>query len=625
MLLGKAHVAGPLHGGRVGVPGRRRGRTAATTTPPTGGPRCASSRRRRPSRSRSPDELVPFSRWITPERGQGPLRHALLPRAGPGALRSGARRRGDRRGALVRARRGARAPPRGRAAAGVPDDQEARDAGAIRVARGGAETVGAVAVEPILPRIDTSGPEPRVLLPGDPDYSTGSTGTRALDSGQAVQKKAIAQLGLAREAVRLGVARPRPRRPRGPRRIARPRRRAGSVRPRARPPRARSGPAGSPRTGTGPSSRSIRSRSRETGRRGRRRARGANTSAAASVSTTLTSLALVLHPYIFALMTTTLPPDVQQVFERFITTEYTTVDCTGPADHLAGDSVLPARATARSTSRPGSAIRRRPTTPSATRRSRCCSATPPGPASIDPVPCSSRERRRSTTPTSTQTASATGRRALEKLPATKEMHPPAFLRGCSAGTTRGSMCYVRPERVFVWSTATSPRSRPCTTRTWRRCGRITRRSPKAPPAPEGGAPEWDARMDELGGRHETAVLTSSVRTASPSRCGCRSGGPGAPSRAAGRAAGLAPGRAQQGLPDRARARPRFEWQTNFQVRGDLVEKARVVPRPPPAGWAGSSCPKSKLQAYRENFRKMLRYRKKAKSELARRRARGRAA
>jgi 8-oxo-dGTP pyrophosphatase MutT (NUDIX family) len=31
-------------------------------------------------------------------------------------------------------------------------------------------TVGAVAPEPILPRIDTSGPEPRILLPGDPDY-----------------------------------------------------------------------------------------------------------------------------------------------------------------------------------------------------------------------------------------------------------------------------------------------------------------------------------------------------------------------------------------------------------------------------------------------------------------------
>jgi 8-oxo-dGTP pyrophosphatase MutT (NUDIX family) len=31
-------------------------------------------------------------------------------------------------------------------------------------------TVGAVAPEPILPRIDTSGDEPRILLPGDPDY-----------------------------------------------------------------------------------------------------------------------------------------------------------------------------------------------------------------------------------------------------------------------------------------------------------------------------------------------------------------------------------------------------------------------------------------------------------------------
>jgi hypothetical protein len=32
------------------------------------------------------------------------------------------------------------------------------------------ETVGAVAVEPILPRVDTSGDTPRILLPGDPGY-----------------------------------------------------------------------------------------------------------------------------------------------------------------------------------------------------------------------------------------------------------------------------------------------------------------------------------------------------------------------------------------------------------------------------------------------------------------------
>jgi 8-oxo-dGTP pyrophosphatase MutT (NUDIX family) len=32
------------------------------------------------------------------------------------------------------------------------------------------EKIGGLAVEPILPRVDTEGPEPRILLPGDPGY-----------------------------------------------------------------------------------------------------------------------------------------------------------------------------------------------------------------------------------------------------------------------------------------------------------------------------------------------------------------------------------------------------------------------------------------------------------------------
>jgi 8-oxo-dGTP pyrophosphatase MutT (NUDIX family) len=32
------------------------------------------------------------------------------------------------------------------------------------------DTVAALTVEPILPRVDTSGPEPKILLPGDPGY-----------------------------------------------------------------------------------------------------------------------------------------------------------------------------------------------------------------------------------------------------------------------------------------------------------------------------------------------------------------------------------------------------------------------------------------------------------------------
>ncbi len=64
--------------------------------------------------------------------------------------------------------------------------------------------------------------------------------------------------------------------------------------------------------------------------------------------------------------------------------------------------------------------------------------------------------------------------------------------------------------------------------------------------------------------------------------------------------------------------PGFHWQRNFQVRGDLVEDA--------GGWAvvphkligGFELPGSVVQSYRANARKMLRFRKTAKRELARR-------
>jgi 8-oxo-dGTP pyrophosphatase MutT (NUDIX family) len=117
-----------------------------------------------------PEALVPFSRWITPEQ---------------------VRIRYDTRFYLARA--ASHTAPR-------PDGEEIVDlawlAPADALARHGEgdlllvfptikmletlaqfaspeealETIGALAVEPILPRVDTSGPEPRVLLPGDPGY-----------------------------------------------------------------------------------------------------------------------------------------------------------------------------------------------------------------------------------------------------------------------------------------------------------------------------------------------------------------------------------------------------------------------------------------------------------------------
>jgi 8-oxo-dGTP pyrophosphatase MutT (NUDIX family) len=117
-----------------------------------------------------PHELVPFSRWITPVE---------------------VRIRYDTRFYLAQAPAHTVPEPDGEEIVEVgwfaPSDALARhrDGDLLLVfptikmletlARFGSpeealETVGAIAVEPILPRVDTTGDEPRILLPGDPGY-----------------------------------------------------------------------------------------------------------------------------------------------------------------------------------------------------------------------------------------------------------------------------------------------------------------------------------------------------------------------------------------------------------------------------------------------------------------------
>jgi hypothetical protein len=65
--------------------------------------------------------------------------------------------------------------------------------------------------------------------------------------------------------------------------------------------------------------------------------------------------------------------------------------------------------------------------------------------------------------------------------------------------------------------------------------------------------------------------------------------------------------------------PDFRWQRNFQVRGDLVERDgdwALIPRKLVGGF--ELPPGSMLSRYRLNFSKMMRYRKIAKRELAKR-------
>ena len=181
--------------------------------------------------------------------------------------------------------------------------------------------------------------------------------------------------------------------------------------------------------------------------------------------------------------------------------------------------------------------------------------------------------------------------------------------------------YVRPERVFVWpggDFSTEP------TLYGARVDEVrTQHSvePEVPlPPPEGGSAAWDDRMDELGRRHKTAVLS----VVGPDGFPLSSRVEIEPDRAAGR---VRLGELPEWMPASPTRvcltahehDPDFKWQANFQVRGDLVGE--------PGGWSlvphkfvgGFELPQSKFQSYRENFGKMLRYRKRAKKELARRR------
>jgi len=118
----------------------------------------------------SPDDLVPFSRWITPE--QVKVRYdtrfylALAPaHSSPQPDRE----------EIVEVRWFAPAEAlelhrAGRLLLVFPTIKKLETLARFASPEEALAAVGAAAVEPILPRVDTSGPEPRVLLPGDPGY-----------------------------------------------------------------------------------------------------------------------------------------------------------------------------------------------------------------------------------------------------------------------------------------------------------------------------------------------------------------------------------------------------------------------------------------------------------------------
>jgi hypothetical protein len=322
---------------------------------------------------------------------------------------------------------------------------------------------------------------------------------------------------------------------------------------------------------------------------------------------------------ILAAMTRTLPADVQQVFERFITTEYTTIDAKGqpitwPVTpyYRAGDGAIDITTGLGYPKKADDAARNRRVSllfsdPTGSSLEEACAVLVQGTAEVDDRDLvANRER--------------SARESLEKLPATKSMYPPKPIRGMFSWYFTRLYVYVRPERVFIWKNGDFAGEPELFGSHMEEVRSHHSEEPEIdPPAPEGGRIAWDERLEQLGRRHPTAVLSIVGPDGFPLSCRLEV----EPDRDAGR---IRLGRLPEWLPTATMKaclcahahHPQFLWQTNFQVRGDIVQEGEEWSLVPHRLIGGFELPESKLAAYRANFGKMLRFRKIAKRELARR-------
>jgi hypothetical protein len=319
-------------------------------------------------------------------------------------------------------------------------------------------------------------------------------------------------------------------------------------------------------------------------------------------------------------MTASLPTEVQQVFDRFITTEYVTIDRSGqpiawpvtpyygvgdPCIDVTTGLGYPKKAEdARANPRvallfsdaTGSGVDRAPT------------VLVQGTADVDDRDLDANRERYD-------------REVHEKLPGAAGAEPPGFLKRFFGWYYTRIYVHVRPERVFVWSSDDPSREPELYDSHVEEVRSGHNEEPEPGHAdPGGGEVAWDGRIEELGERYPTAVLAvvcpdgfpaavrvpiSLDREAKVIRVGADPVG-----------VPLEPGLACVTAHDHA---PDFSWQRNFQVRGDLIaddDGWAVVPHKLVGGF--ELPPASTAERYRLNFSKTMRFRRIAKRELAKR-------
>ncbi len=323
-------------------------------------------------------------------------------------------------------------------------------------------------------------------------------------------------------------------------------------------------------------------------------------------------------------MTSSLPREIRNAFEGFITTEFTTIDAGGQPITW---PVTPYYSQGASTIDVTTGIGY-PKKANDAKRNPRVSLLFSDPTGF-PKAGSSRVLVQGTADVDDENLDANHERyrreSAVKLPSTKDMYPPKPLLGLFHWYFARVYVKVRPERVFVWPDGdfTAPLVVHDAHLEEVRSGHSEEPAANLEPA-AGGATAWDERIEQLGKRHTHAVISwvapdgfpLSVRL--PVRAEPASHRIEIESEPAGVA--LAEGRA---CVVAHRHDPEFTWQENFQVRGDLFRDGDSWALVPHKLVGGFELPKSKLKLIRANFQKSLRYAKTAREEMKRRRAAGR--
>lgn len=318
-------------------------------------------------------------------------------------------------------------------------------------------------------------------------------------------------------------------------------------------------------------------------------------------------------------MTASLPADVQAVFDRFLTTELTTIDRDGqpitwpvtPYYSPGGRCIdvctglgYPKKANDAQANPLVSLLFSDPTGSGL--------SDPPmvlvqGSAQVDDEDLEANRERYV-------------KESLEKLPAVAKLTPPAPLRRMLDWYYARIYIHVQPERVYVWAggdVATEPQLFD-THMEEVRSGQSE--EPQRFHADPGGFDAvWHPRISELGTTYPSAVLSIVSPDGFPFsiRAPVSADHPRQLIRIESELTGmpLQPGLACLTAHGHSE---QFSWQRNFQVRGDLVftdEGWALIPRRLVGGF---ELPGSRLALVRENASKLRRFRRTAKRELARR-------